>query len=164
MKALALALLAVAAIGCSVAGGTPAPPSGRPSSAPNGTSPPPAWVETSRGSFWLGYSTYCWNSRQGDQGVGTCADYVAPSCRGPSKAPRIAVNQGEVVQFHLGFDVREPVRLTIFREGGGPVHEAKLERSRNPTWTVTHTGPLSLFNMAKGNGDASYVACFAFGV
>ena len=111
-----------------------------------GDGPPPAWLETGRGSFWLGHSTFCWG--------GTCADYVAPSCDS-ERVPTIAVRPGEHVTAHLGFEPRE-VSLTLFP---GASSEGRLPGGRDPRWRVEREGPFSLFAVAKEGGDASYVAC-----
>lgn len=139
---IAVGLVCVALAGCGGEddGGVAAPPSGpRPSSPAGG--PPPAWLETERGSFWLGQSTFCWD--------GTCADYVAPSCDS-EHVPKIAVRRGELVRAHLGFEPRE-VSLTYFPGGASG--------GTDPAWRVEREGAFSLFAVAKEGGDASYVAC-----
>lgn len=161
MRCLALFFAVGILSGCGPDDTTGRPPPTAPPKAPSGTAPPRAWVETSRGRVWLGYSTYCWNSRNGDKTLGTCADYVAPSCSGPNAPPKVLVSRGEVVTFHLGFEVEEPVSLTVFRDppSGSFLATEELARSREPTWTVSHGGPISIFARAEDNGDASYVAC-----
>ena len=149
----AVALLAlVAAAGC---GGdrraddgvprAPADPAPEVQGVP-GDSPPPAWLETERGSFWLGYSSFCWG--------GTCADYIAPSCDEPKHTPKLVLRRGETVTAHLAF---EPTRVELPLPHGA----RKLEPSRTPSWRVDREGTFSLFTVAP-DGDASYVACVTF--
>jgi hypothetical protein len=114
--------------------------------------PPPAWVSTSFGRHLLGYSSYCWAGG----GQSACADYVAPHCRGVATAPVIRVHRGERVRFELGF---APRRVSV-SVANRPSQE--LATSRFPTWRANRAGPLLLFVDAKGNGDASYVACIVF--
>ena len=114
--------------------------------------PPAAWLETAAGSFWLGYSSFCWTT--------VCADFVAPSCDDPKHTPRITVRRGELVTAHLGF---EPTELGLQYLSGTRIPRAqdqrKLELSRSPSWRAERNGPFSLFARRDG-GDASYVACF----
>lgn len=126
------------------------PPSATRPELPTPTGPPPAWLETERGSFWLGYSTFCWG--------GTCADYIAPSCDDERHVPRIVVREGEGVTAHLGFEPRE-VTLTLF-----PANDQKrLEVSRNPSWQADRDGAFSLFTSPEDRGgDARNVACLEF--
>lgn len=126
-----------------------APTAERPKT-PTPTGPPPAWLETERGSFWLGYSTFCWG--------GACADYIAPSCDDDRHTPKITVREGEQVTAHLGFAPRE-VTLTWF-----PAHgQQKLEATRSPSWRVDRQGAFSIFTGPMDrSGDASYVACLEF--
>jgi hypothetical protein len=110
--------------------------------------PPPAWVETSRGSRWLGYSSFCWGT--------TCADFIAPRCGDARHTPTLRLRRGELIRFHLAFRPTE-LGLTFF----GPKHRLQQDRlplSRTPRWHVARAGTFSLFARAKG-GDASYVAC-----
>jgi hypothetical protein len=127
-----------------------APPSaGRPE-LPTPSGPPPAWLETERGSFWLGYSTFCWDR--------TCADYIAPSCDDERHVPTIVVRKGEQLTAHLGFEPRE-VTLRSF-----PAHgRQRLEASRDPSWRAEREGAFVLFTGPEDrSGDASYVACLRF--
>jgi hypothetical protein len=140
MRALAL-VLAGLSIGASAA----KPPRAAPPSV-GSSGPPPAWVETARGSFWLAFSTFCWGGR--------CADYRAPSC-GERYVPKIRVRRGELVRFHLGFDPRE-VSVTTF---GGSGASKRLAAVRNPVWRA-RPGAFAVFALPKRRGgDASYVAC-----
>ena len=100
---------------------------------PTPTGPPPAWLETDRGSFWLGHSTFCWKEH----------------------VPRIAVSRGELVTAHLGFERRE-LTLTSFPAG----KPERITTGGDPVWRVEREGAFSLFAIAKEGGDASYVACF----
>lgn len=142
-------LLALAACGGDDGDGEAAPPSGPRPSGPGANGPPPAWLETEGGSFWLGYSTFCWG--------GTCADYVAPSCDS-EHVPKIAVRRGERVTAHLGFEPRE-VSLAFFPSGAqGPELTAS-----DPAWDVDRAGAFALFTAPKEGGDASYVGCLELG-
>lgn len=165
---LALSLMIVATVGCGSEAeapdgrepGTDAPTAAAEPAEPppklDIDGPPPAWIETSEGSFWLGYSTYCWET--------ACGDYVPPEC-GESWVPDVAVRRGEVVRFHLGYDPKR-VSLTFF--GGGTMTadigpaSARLSASLAPTWTVTTDGAVSLSAPAGQGKDASYVACLRF--
>lgn len=126
------------------------PPTAARPELPTPSGPPPAWLETERGSFWLGYSTFCWG--------GTCADYIAPSCDDERHVPKIVVRRGEQVTAHLGFEPRE-VTLTSF-----PAHDQQpLDASREPSWRAEREGAFSLFTGPEDrSGDASYVACLEF--
>jgi hypothetical protein len=128
-----------------IAGGPSSPP---PTLTDVSSAPPPAWVETEGGKYWLGFSTYCWES--------TCADYVAPECSS-KHVPTIAVRRGETVRFHLGF---QPTRLSIeFFRRTEPTGREKLEPSQAASWAVPHGGVIWLSADVE-RGDASYVACF----
>lgn len=139
------------------------PPTAALPEAPSGSAPPAAWIEAGGKAHWLGYSTHCWNpDPEHGAGVGVCADYVTPGCRGVNAAPRIPLRRGTRVRLHLGFPVSEPVELTVFRSapvgGGPPIHEETLSKSSDPEWIVSHAGPLALWAKST-HGDASYVAC-----
>jgi hypothetical protein len=112
--------------------------------------PPPAWVETSRGSRWLGYSSFCWGT--------TCADFIPPRC-GERHTPTLRVPRGETIRFHLGFTPTDAA-VTVFGPST-PRERHHLEPSRTPSWRVETAGAFSLFARIKG-GDASYVACVRF--
>jgi hypothetical protein len=116
--------------------------------------PPAAWLETESGSFWLGYSSYCWTT--------VCADFVPPSCGDTEHTPNITVRRDELVTAHLGF---EPTELGLQYPSGSQSPRAQdqrmLELSRSPSWRAELEGAFSLFARTKG-GDASYVACFEF--
>jgi hypothetical protein len=126
------------------------PPSQAPPATGKLNSPPPAWVETSRGSHWLGYSSFCWGT--------SCVDFIAPRC-GEQHTPTLRLRHGETVRFHLGFHPTELGLAFVGGNGGGVQHRPEL--SRSPTWQVERAGAFSLFARAQG-GDASYVACIRF--
>jgi len=150
MKSLLLVLGALALTAC----GTNAQHSGAsPSGAPpkhGRISPPPAWIETSSGSHWLGYSSYCWSA----PGTSMCADMIAPSCT-DDRTPRIELHRGELVRFHLGFDPKE---VSISVDESSP---KSLQVTREPTSHADIEGVMLLFTRG-GGGDAGYVACLQF--
>src|SRR6266545_7268618 len=115
--------------------------------------PPAAWLETEGGSFWFGYSSYCWKT--------VCADFIAPSCDDPKHTPAITLRRGEVVTAHLGFEPTEFGLSYFSGTGGPPESQEKLEPTRMPSWRVQRDGAFSLFARAQ-RGDASYVACAEF--
>ena len=124
------------------------PPEGaRPRFGSSEQAPPPAWVETARGSFWLGYSSFCWD--------GTCADFVAPDCGDAPHVPEIEVRSGELIRFHLGFTPRT-VSVATF---GGETAQDPLPPERDPVWRARE-GAFAVFAVPKERGgDASYVGC-----
>jgi hypothetical protein len=140
LLALPLVLLA-AACGSSAA----APPATRSPASKNG--PPAAWLETTAGKRWLGFSSFCW--KKGDSGL--CADGAAPTC-GMQGVPVVNVQRGETVRAHLGYT---PNEASVDNGVAGL-------RGRMVTWRVTEAGPFLLFTKGK-DGDASYVACARFG-
>jgi hypothetical protein len=157
-----LAVLAAVLLGVSAGGGAEnavvtqrAAPAERPSALPpligGRNAPPPAWVETERGSFWLTYSGYCWAIRCVKEG-GVMLD---------SAVPRIVVRRGEVVRFHLGFQPRH-VTLAV-----GPARSIRPEPARTLSWRVDRGGVVSLLAYsARGEapaGSVGYVARFAIG-
>jgi len=137
----------------------PAPMAGRPSEpAPKLDSslaggPPPAWLETPAGSFWLGYSSYCWGSE--------CADFIAPSCDDPKHTPKVTVRRGDTVTAHLGFEPTELALTFLDGTSRSSRERQKLEPTPTPSWQLEQDGAFSLFARAEGR-DASYVACIAF--
>jgi len=115
--------------------------------------PPAAWLETEGGSFWLGYSSYCWET--------VCADFIAPSCDDPKHTPKTALRRGDLVTAHLEFEPTE-LGLSYFSATGRPVeNQVKLDPTRTPSWRAERDGAFSLFTRAQGK-DASYVACAKF--
>jgi len=114
--------------------------------------PPPAWVETERGAYGLGFSTYCWKT--------VCADYIPPRCGDEKLVPTIVVDSGETVRFHLGF---EPGDVSMQSSGPGAAQFSPLEKTREPTWRVGTPGVWRLSASAapgQEGSDASYAACF----
>jgi hypothetical protein len=161
MRTSLFALLA--AITLSGCGATAERDQAAPSSSPSTPSPelpqegpPPAWIETEQGAFWLGYSTYCWGNM--------CADYVAPRCGDEKFVPTIVVTPGETVRFHLGFEPRE-ITLTQPLPLMEPGDSVALPSARKTTWRVDREGVVTLFARAapdQGGADASYVACLKY--
>jgi hypothetical protein len=156
-----LALLIALLVGVSAGGGgdavgehsaaAAAPPSAPPPSSGGRHGPPPAWVETERGSFWLSFSGYCWGTKCVKQG-GVLLDSIVP---------RIVVRKAEVVRFHLGF---EPRRVTF---AVGRARAVRLPPGRTVGWRVDRGGAVSLHAYtARGEmpaGSVGYVARFALG-
>ena len=127
------------------AGGTAAGPA---PTAGNLRTPPPAWVETARGSRWLGYSSFCWASG--------CADYTRPRC-GDGHTPTLRLRSGERVIFHLGFAPRASASFPF-------LPTAVTTSSLNAPWRgVSRKRARSHSSFGQKNrGDASYVACVGF--
>ncbi len=125
-----------------------APPRDPPPTLEKLKEPPPAWVETSRGSRWLGYSSFCWGT--------TCADFVPPRCGDERHTPTLRLRRGEGVRFHLGFSPSD-VGLR-----GPDRRQHRFGTTRTPEWRFTNVGTFSLFARSKSRGDASYVACVRF--
>lgn len=137
---LGAACALAAAVGC---GGAAAKPNQPPPKAPDVRSPPPpAWIETKRGDFWLAFSDFCWFT--------ACVDFRQPSER--TDIPRLVVGRGETVRFHLGFS---PSRLSI--ELGRRTFA--LEPKRDAAWHVRAAGLAVL--MSHGSlGRANFIARF----
>jgi hypothetical protein len=136
-----LLLCALLLAGCGGAGEATAP-AGPPAEPPPQAAqdgPPPAWIQTPEGSFWLAHSTYCWTN--------VCADYIAPSCE---NAPEIPARVGEPVRIHLRFDARSAT-LTHFPGGAAQPLEGLA-------WIVESGGAFAVFARAD-EGDASYAGC-----
>lgn len=131
--------------------GPPTAPRPRP---PRADGPPPAWLETEDGSFWLGYSSYCWGT--------SCVDFIGPSCHS-EYTPKIGVRRGELVSAHLGFEPSE-LDLSFHSRKGRPSRAGSIELtlSRTPSWRAEREGAFLLFTRAKHGGDAAYVACVEF--
>jgi hypothetical protein len=147
MKSVLLVLGALTLTSCGVgAHHSGGPPSGTPPKHGR-IAPPPAWIEASSGSHWLGYSSYCWSA----QGTALCADMIAPSCT-DDRTPRIDLRRGELVRFHLGFDPKE-VSISVDRS-----RSTSLQLTREPTSHANREGVMLLFTRG-GGGDAAYVAC-----
>ena len=151
MRSLALGLMTLSLTGCGWNAGshTEIEPLGKPPTAQGVDSgPPPAWVQTARGAYWLGYSSFCWGA--------ICADYFGARC-GDVHTPTLHLTRDEVVRFHLGF---APSEVGIFR--GPRARRERLKSVRDPSWRVGAAGALTLFVRAKKGGDASYTACARF--
>lgn len=112
--------------------------------------PPPAWVETAGGSYWLAYSSYCWGS--------VCADYVTPECGSPH-ASEVRVSRGEAITFHLDFDPRTVGFRYVDGSEGEPT---PMTAERESDWEVKRSGAALLWTTAKGGRDASYALCLRF--
>ena len=154
MRLIALAGLTALLAGC--AGGTrsasPAsaePPRQPPPGGAHFKGPPPAWVETARGSRWLGYSSFCWKT--------TCADFAVARCGDERHTPTLRLRARELVRFHLGFPPSE-LALTFFARGHR-LQSRRLRPGRTASWRVDRAGVFTLFARVQGGGDASYVAC-----
>jgi hypothetical protein len=127
------------------------PPSTPPPATVPGNAPPPAWVETESGSYWLVYSGYCWGPR--------CVKHGAVLL--DVKVPRVQVRRGEVVRFHLGF---QPRRVTLSFDRGRIV---RLRPERTMSWRVERGGIAYLQTYtARGEkpaGSVGYAAVFTLG-
>ena len=117
-------------------------PTGPPPSLPGRVGPPPAWVETEHGSFWLAYSGFCWKA--------LCVDMSAF----PDDLPPVVVRKGEVVRFHLGFRPRR-VELAVGRRAD---LRLRLEPARTVSWRVERAGVVSLLAYSARGGSAGYLA------
>ena len=117
--------------------------------------PPPAFVETTRGSYWLGYSSFCWRALR-------CADFVVPSCSDGAHVPTLDLHAGEVVRFVLPFRPRS-VTLTFHAEqvrGDEDPDQRRLTPRRVTEWTVDRSGAFALSARAEAfAGEAGYAAC-----
>jgi hypothetical protein len=119
-------------------------PSGPPPPTVGGYVPPPAWVETERGSFWLSHSGFCWGNR--------CVKMAGRL--GPGALPPVLVRKGDVVRFHLGFRARR-VLLSVGRRDA-----VRLRPGRTTSWRVEQGGVVSLYAYAARGGSAGYFAVF----
>lgn len=141
----------VSAPGRAVSDGRSEPPSQPPPRvAGAGPAPPPAWVETVRGSRWLAFSSFCWSRG----GKSRCTDFFPESMR--TDVPRIRVEQGERVRLHLGFEARE----VLLSMGGKRKLYLRRTATRTIAWRVSGIGLIGLLAYARGGGSASYVARF----
>jgi hypothetical protein len=135
-----------------------APPGDPPPTAPR-EPPPPAWIETKRGSFWLGYSTFCWRTSG-------CVDYVAPSCEADERSvPKLVLDRGEIVHAHLGFMARDVLLAKVAEGPLERIEPALVPEPDRVVWRVESEGSFHLVAAARrdqGGGDASYVACVEF--
>lgn len=109
--------------------------------------PPPAWIETERGAFWLAYSSFCWSTRTG----GICADYIDPHMR--KDLPVLRVRRGETVRVHL-----EVVPWELFVSVRD--RQVRVERSRIFDIRVRRDG-LLLVSYFHKKGDGNFAARLA---
>ena len=143
MKVIVLGLVSAAFAVSAAAAAPPSPPP-----IVSGTKPPPAaWIETTQGSLWLGYSSFCWRA--------SCADFILPSCVDRSHTPTILVRRGERVRFHLGLAPRKVEVMYVGKSS------TRLATSRLPSRRVTGSGVFRL-SVRGRYGDASYVGCLRF--
>ncbi len=119
-----------------------AAPSGRPPGGNQVEHPPPAWVESSEGSFWLAYDSSCWET--------ACVDYVDPGER--DDVPTIKAHRGDLVTFHLRI---QPKKLVLYGEREGS--RVRLEPKSDAAWRVTQGGFLRLDAEVPGRGGAAYI-------
>lgn len=127
------------------------------STPPTATSPPPAWISTSRGDYWL--STF-----------GGCLDTPGPTpaaCPTPAlpspMSPRLSLTRGETVRLHFGFvpaatvGLRVPLTVSAFPEGGRSYRLSPFA----PLWRVRGDSGIALVSaLSAQNIPASYVAGF----
>lgn len=121
----------------------PQPPATAPPKLGAFDEPPPAWVAASSGTSWMAYGTYCW---------GSCVLMRGPAER--DDLPRLEVQPGETLTFHLEFD---PTELSLSISADGEPRQMSLPARRNVTWEATRGGVISLVPR-RGGSDASYHA------
>ena len=120
---------------------TPQPPSLEGLDSP----PPPAWVETPRGTEWMAFGSYCWGTE--------CADMRMPVAE---ELPTVRVREGEQLVFHLGFEP-DALYLRVFTDDGQEQRPpVQLPAQRTVTWRAGGQGILDLFATGQAGGDASY--------
>jgi hypothetical protein len=117
--------------------------------------PPPAWVETEHGAYWLGFSSYCFEDY--------CFEDVAPTCEAED-VPKVRVRSGETVRFHLRFKPTEVLLEFLSTRILHPYSESVVTRREGldagtaVDWRVDTTGLTSL--VATGpQGEVNYVSC-----
>jgi hypothetical protein len=163
---LGLACIALSACGGDVGNGrqqtAPAPPPATQPAAPptepapnagQSDLPPPAWIETAEGSFWLGFGGFCWE--------GLCADFEPPAC-GDESTPEIEVGSGETVRVHLGFTPRT-LGLRLWPAGSSLASDPRrlvLEPSTEATWSAGDSDAVGSVDATAAEGSVGYVACF----
>jgi hypothetical protein len=105
------------------------------------SAPPPAWIETSAGSRWLAFFSYCWG--------GTCIDSRPVEQR--TDVPTIEVVSNTEVRFHLDF---APSELALKLDST----EIALPKQKVASWRVTQGGLATLIARTESNFRAEYVA------
>lgn len=165
MAACLLALVLLA--GCGSEESTPAdqpadtaPPAGEPETQADETAgppgeppateeggPPPAWIETSSGSAWMAYGSYCWTN--------VCVDVLHFTCDDTS-VPSLEVRPGDPIRFHLAFAPDE-ADLTLGAPSSRP-EVVSVTPARVIEWQGEYDGHLLLFATSE-EGDVSYQAC-----
>ena len=107
--------------------------------------PPPAWVETPRGTEWMAFGSYCWGTE--------CADMRMPVAE---ELPAVRVREGQELVFHLGFEP-DALHLRVFSvDGQEQRYAVELPARRNASWRVRGEGVYGLFTDVDSGGDASY--------
>lgn len=106
--------------------------------------PPPAFVESSTGSYWLRLSNYCLPS--------ICADFAHPSER--DDLPVIVILPGEAVRFHLDLDPAE-LMVEIVADDGSISRRVELPAEPSSDWRPAEDGAFLLF-VKLDRGDVLY--------
>lgn len=116
--------------------------------------PPPAWVETQRGSRWLAFSTFCLKDG--------CVDYRRAACAGDDRSPTLVVDRGELVRLHL--EREQSPRLVLLtlrgrRDNANPI----VVRARiDPVWHAAEEGAFEIVVLEGRIRTSSYVGCLRF--
>jgi hypothetical protein len=144
---LIVAVLLAAGCGGSGSTGPPSPGAGPREAPPRvpgvRSAPPPAWISTRGGSYWLAFGGYCWST--------TCVDPRPAEQR--TDIPEIELRRDELVRFHLRFEPSE-VTLRVDAE------EYPLAAQQAPDWRVEGRGGLSQLTARGKLGSAGYLARF----
>lgn len=99
----------------------------------------------------MGYGSYCWSEGRPDGGRrGVCVEATPPPER--DDVPKVRVEQGAPLTFHLGFT---PDRLSLHTYPDGGTVSLPPNRT-DVRWTVDREGYLRL-TADRGSGDAGYV-------
>ena len=151
MRRLAALLVLLSAPAALAAGPTP-PRAPAPIVKGYRTTPPPAWVETRKGSLWLAYASFCWTAPAEYPGEAdpVCKDYPAPATR--TDLPAIVLRRGELVHLQLGF---VPQRLTLTIRG----RTYELAHAERTVWRAQRAG-VAVLAGKTGVGFARYAARF----